>query len=117
MEIYLKEFRKKFYIKASNKNMRATYDLQLSMAKASDIEDKEPFEQIQATMEMTEKVQEYIIGVLRLGDEQKKFLNEQMENKETIELANHLAMRLMGISEKEIAKQAKEQGSDAEKKA
>ena len=115
IEIYLKEFKKKFNIKSSNKNMRATYKLQLTMAKASDIDNMEPSEQIQATLNMTDDVCDYLKNVLKLTDKQVEVLDD-LDATETVKLANHVAMRLMGLSEDDIKKASEKKDTDAEKK-
>ncbi|KRL36622.1 phage tail tube assembly chaperone [Liquorilactobacillus uvarum] len=101
MEIYLKEFNKKFVVKASNKVMKKTYKVQLKMAKADDIADVAPQEQIERSLEMTESVEEYLKDVLKLNDKEYEKL-EDLEFEPTIDLTNHVALRVMGLSETDI---------------
>lgn len=103
MEIYIKQFKKKFVVKSSNRNMLATYRMQETLAKSQDLAEKDVVEQIKDVEEMTVGVMEYIKNVLRLNDKQVNVL-EDMESNETVELANHIAMRLMGVSEADVKK-------------
>lgn len=101
MEIYLKEFNKKFVVKTSNKVMKKTYKVQLKMAKADDIADVAPQEQIERSLEMTESVEEYLKDVLKLNDKEYEKL-EDLEFNQTIDLTNHVILRVMGLSETDI---------------
>ena len=103
MEQYIKQFNKKFTFKASNKNMRATIKLQLMLAKAEDMENKEPKEQLGDFLNMTSTVEDYINNLLKLNKEQYEKL-EDLEFNETVEIANLIASKIMGISEEEVAK-------------
>lgn len=108
MELYLREFNKKFSFKASNKNMRATVKMQLNLAKAEDIEDKEPKEQLSSFLNMTDSVEGYVKDILKLSDKEYEKL-ENMDFNTTVELANKIASKVLGIDEDAVKKaQAKE---------
>lgn len=103
MEQYIKQFNKKFSFKASNKNMRETVQLQLMLAKAEDMENKEPKEQLEDFLDMASTVENYIHQILKLNNSQYEKL-EDLEFDETVEIANLIASKIMGISEEEVAK-------------
>lgn len=96
--------------------MRATYQLQLKMAEASDITDMEPKDQIKAAYDLNVGLCEYLKNVLQLDDKDAEKLDD-LDQEETIAIANHVAMRLMGLSEADIKKAAQSESNDAEKKA
>lgn len=112
VEIYIKQFKKKFAVKASNRNMTKTYDFQLALAKSQDIDDQDGVAVIKLSKEATAKTVEYIKDVLKLTDKQFETL-EDMEFTETVELANYISMRLMGMSDEDI-KKANEESSGEE---
>ncbi|MFT8557886.1 phage tail tube assembly chaperone [Liquorilactobacillus hordei] len=106
MEQYIKQFNKRFRFKASNKNMRATVKLQLMLAKAEDMGNKEPKEQLEDFLNMTSTVEDYINNLLKLNKEQYEKL-EDLEFNETVEIANLIASKIMGISNDEVEKAKK----------
>lgn len=115
MEIYIKELNKRFQVKASNKNIRKTYELQLMLAQSEDIADDEPVESIKATLKLTNDVFAYVVDILKLTDKQAEKLDD-LENTQVIEISNHIAMRLMGLSEEDIKKANEDEAQEEEKK-
>lgn len=113
MEIYLKEFGKKFAVKQSNKNMKLTYKLQLKMAQTDDVEDKKPVEQIKLMLELTDVMVNYATSLLKLNAKQQEVLDE-LESDATFELINHITQRMLGMSEQEI-KDAQNEDVDPKK--
>lgn len=113
MEIYLKEFGKKFAVKQSNKNMKLTYKLQLKMAQTDDVEDKKPIEQIRLMLELTDAMVDYATSLLKLNAKQQEVLDD-LENDATFGLIDHITQRMLGISEQEI-KDAKNEEIDPKK--
>lgn len=107
-EMYLKQFKKKFSVKASNRNMDRTYDFQLALAKSQDLEGKDGIEVIKYSQEALHAVNDYLKTVLKLTDKQSETLGD-MEFQETVELANYVAMRLMGMSDEDIKKAEEEE--------
>lgn len=103
MELYIKEFNKKFSFKASNKNMRATVKMQLQLAKAEDIENKEPKEQLSSFLEMTDTTEEYVKNILKLTQKQYDIL-DQLEFNDTLEIANKIAAKILGIDNDAVTK-------------
>lgn len=101
--MYVKQFNKKFNFRATNKNVRKTVKMQLVLAKSEDIENKAPQEQLEDIDTMLDVVMEYIKDVLKLDSKSVDKL-EDMEMNETIDLANKIAMRIMGIDEQEAKK-------------
>lgn len=90
-------------ILTSNKNMRRTLAYQLDQAKAEDLADLEPVEQLQASMELIGKTEKYIQQMLKLSDEQYKLL-EDLPLAESTEIATRVALRLQGLKDSEIDK-------------
>lgn len=102
MEILIKQFANKpFEVKSSNKNMRSMFALQLSMAKAEDLEDLPAQEQVARSASMLEDVINFLISTLKLSKAQQDKLDD-MDFNETISIANHVLARLMGLSEADI---------------
>ena len=115
LEIYIKELNKRFQVKASNKNIRKTYELQLMLAQSEDIADDEPVESIKATLKLTNDVFAYVVDILKLTDKQAEKLDD-LESTQVIEISNHIAMRLMGLSEEDIKKANADEVQVEEKK-
>ncbi len=115
LEIYIQELNKRFQVKASNKNIRKTYELQLMLAQSEDIADDEPVESIKATLKLTNDVFAYVVDILKLTDKQAEKLDD-LESTQVIEISNHIAMRLMGLSEEDIKKANADEAQEEEKK-
>lgn len=103
IDIHLKPFKKKFQVKQTNKNMLLTYDQQLLMARNQDIEEKDFVEQIELARNTVSGTEEYLKTILKLTDKQQETLDD-LEQDETIDLANYVMMRLMGMSDEDIKK-------------
>lgn len=104
MKINLKDlpFAKKTYdVKASVKNMRLTYKLQLLFAKTNDLENKSDEETVETFLDMFDESEKYIKAVLKLSDKQAEQL-EDMEQEALVSTANTIAMKLLGISEDDV---------------
>lgn len=115
MKILQKEFSSKsFEVKASNKNMRKAYKMQLVMAKAGDIEGKEPVLQIQQALDVTDQLIDFISSVLKLDDDQLEKLDD-LESEKTIKIANHIILRLMGLTDQQIKESEEEQKKEEKK--
>ncbi|KRL99747.1 hypothetical protein FD50_GL000066 [Liquorilactobacillus satsumensis DSM 16230 = JCM 12392] len=80
--------------------------MQLFLAKSEDMESKEPKEQLQDFLVMTEEVEGYVKKTLKLNDKQYEKL-EEMEFEETVELANKIASKMLGIDPEAAEKVAK----------
>jgi predicted esterase YcpF (UPF0227 family) len=113
MEIYLREFNKKFMVKQSNKNMRKTYELQLKMAQTDDVEGKKLIEQIKLMLELTDAMVDYAKSLLKLNAKQQEVL-DGLESDATFELINHITQRMLGMSEQDI-KDAENEDVDPKK--
>lgn len=100
-EIGLNETKK---IKASNRNMRKIWNLQLIQAKAALSEDKElkTLDDLQKehdqAIELLDKVEEFLTTTLGLNKKQQDRL-EDLSNRETGELAGRLQYELSKISQ------------------
>lgn len=95
-------FKKKTYeVKQSVKNMRKTYKLQLVFSKTQDMEGKSDEEAVDTLLEAFDTAIDYISSLLKLSDKQKEEL-EDLEQTQLIELANQIAMKLMGMSEADL---------------
>ncbi|HJE97269.1 MAG TPA: phage tail assembly chaperone [Ligilactobacillus acidipiscis] len=117
MKIKVEQFKKTpFEVKASNKNVTAAYELQLNFAKVSqkmEQEDIDPMDIMQLNLDTTNHVIQFVCDILKLNDKQKDIL-EDMETQETTELATRISMRLMGMSEAEIASANEDKNGEEE---
>lgn len=115
MQIYLKELKKQFNVKTTNRVMKSTYKVQLSMAKAQDVAETDDIQEtVKKSLQMTEDLENYLKEVLKLNEKQIDALDE-LEFNDTIEMVNHVIMRVMGMSENDI-KEAMEEEETGEKK-
>ena len=107
MEIYIKAFKKRFNVKASNKNMRKVYEQQLKMAKidaANDTDaDTDITETFKNNLAVIDSTEDFIDTILKLTAKQRDVL-EDLDQAATVDMANHISMRLLGMSEKDIKK-------------
>lgn len=128
MKISFKELRKTpFEVKASVKNLKKTYKIQLKLAKlqemfSEDVSDKvdqevekteeeqrkEEIAESQRNITKTEKamegldlVTEYVVDMLKLKESEADKL-EELSQEEVMAIAQRLNMRLMGMTEAEI---------------
>lgn len=99
------------FVKTSNKNMRKTLQYQLDQAKAQDIGDKEPDEQIQLSLKLIDDTEDYIVDMLGLDDKGKDKL-ENLELEQSTEIATRISLRLNGLSDQEIDKIFADDGED-----
>lgn len=98
----IKELGKTFDVKATNKNMRKVYQLQLDMNKVATLEDdNDPMAMIQAQLDATTKVEDFIVTVLKLNAKEQEKLDD-MESEETIMMSQRISMKLLGMSDKDI---------------
>lgn len=103
-------------VKTTNKNMEKMYDLQLLMAQADDIQDKEPIEIIKMQRDMLHQSIDFLTTVLGLNKQEQDKLGD-MEFKETIEAVNYTFERMMGMSDEDIdLANKKEQAADKSNK-
>lgn len=91
------------FVTTSNKNMRKTLQYQLDQAKAQDIGDKEPDEQIELSLKLIDNTEDYIVDMLGLDDKGKNKL-ENLELEQSTEIATRISLRLNGLSDQEIDK-------------
>ncbi len=99
------------FVKTSNKNMRKTLQYQLDQAKAQDIGDKEPDEQIELSLKLIDDTEDYIVDMLGLDDKGKNKL-ENLELEQSTEIATRISLRLNGLSDQEIDKIFADDGED-----
>lgn len=138
MKIAFKELRKTpFEVKASVKNLKKTYKIQLKLAKlqemfSEDVSDKvdqevekteeeqrkEEIAESQRNITKTEKamegldlVTEYVVDMLKLKESEADKL-EELSQEEVMAIAQRLNMRLMGMTEDEIEKALTETDDD-----
>lgn len=101
-KLKIKELGKTFDVKATNKNMRKVYQLQLDMNKVATLEDdNDPMAMIQAQLDATTKVEDFIVTVLKLNAKEQEKLDD-MESEETIMMSQRISMKLLGMSDKDI---------------
>ena len=116
MKINLKELGKTYEVKASNKNMRAIYQLQLDMNKVATLEETDdPMALIQAQLDASKKVESFIIDILKLNKKEQEKLDD-MDSETTIMLSQRISMKLMGLSDEEVEKALTEDDTDEEGK-
>lgn len=113
MKISFKELRKiPFEVKASVKNLKKTYAIQLKLATLEDsMQDDAPVESLQAVLGALESVTEYIIDMLKLKPAEIEAL-EDLSQEDVMAVAQRLNMRLMGMTEAEIEKALAESDDD-----
>lgn len=103
-------------VKTSNKNMERMFDLQLLMAQADDLADKEPIEIIKIQRNMLHDSIDFLVTVLGLNKQEQDKLDE-MDFKQTVEAVNYVFERMMGLSDEDIDMQKKkEQAADKSNK-
>ncbi|MGX6408387.1 phage tail tube assembly chaperone [Weissella confusa] len=105
MKISFKELRKApFEVKASVKNLKKTYAVQLKLATLEDsTQNDTPVESLQAVLAALDSVTEYIVDMLKLKPAEIEAL-EELSQEDVMTIAQRLNMRLMGMSEAEIEK-------------
>lgn len=138
MKISFKELRKTpFEVKASVKNLKKTYKIQLKLAKlqemfSEDVSDKVDQEvektdeeqlkeeiaknqrniiKTEKAMEGLDSVTEYVVDMLKLKESEADKL-EELSQEEVMAIAQRLNMRLMGMTEAEIEETLAESDED-----
>lgn len=103
MKISYKELRKApFEVKASVKNLKKTYAIQLKLAKLEEaMSEDAPVSSMEAILSSLDSVTEYVVDMLKLKPAEIVKL-EDLSQDEVMAIAQRLNMRLMGMSEKEI---------------
>ncbi|WKF86025.1 phage tail tube assembly chaperone [Lacticaseibacillus pantheris] len=97
-------------VKQTNKIMRATFDLQLQMAKIDDADTRPVVEQIGLLSTTTEAVFDYLTLVLKLTKKEQAHLDE-LEMEETVHIAQYVMARLLGVSDEQVAESESDQKS------
>lgn len=113
MKISFKELRKApFEVKASVKNLKKTYAIQLKLAKLEDsMQEDAPVESLQAVLGALDNVTEYVVDMLKLKPAEIEAL-EELSQEDVMAIAQRLNMRLMGMTEAEIEKALTETDDD-----
>lgn len=113
MKISFKELRKApFEVKASVKNLKKTYAIQLKLATLEDsMQEDAPVESLQAVIGALDGVTEYVVDMLKLKPAEAEAL-EDLSQEDVMAIAQRLNMRLMGMSEAEIEKTLTETDDD-----
>ena len=113
MKISFKELRKApFEVKASVKNLKKTYAIQLKLATLEDsMQEDAPVESLQAVLGALDNVTEYVVDMLKLKPAEIEAL-EDLSQEDVMAIAQRLNMRLMGMSEAEIEKALTETDDD-----
>lgn len=102
-------------VKTSNKNMERMFDLQLLMAQADDLQNKEPIEIIKIQRDMLHNSIDFLTTVLGLNKAEQDKLDE-MDFRQTVEAVNYTFERMIGLSDEDIDLQnKKEQAADKSK--
>ncbi len=113
MKILFKELRKApFEVKASVKNLKKTYAIQLKMATLEDsMQEDAGVESLQAVLGALDNLTEYVVDMLKLKPAEIEAL-EDLSQEDVMAIAQRLNMRLMGMSEAEIEKALTETDDD-----
>lgn len=113
MKIAFKELRKApFEVKASVKNLKKTYGVQLKLATLEDsMQEDAPVESLQAVLGALDGVTEYVVDMLKLKSDEIEAL-EDLGQEDVMAIAQRLNMRLMGMTEAEIEKALTESEDD-----
>jgi hypothetical protein len=100
-------------VKVTNRVMKATLELQLTMAEsdADEEEDVKPIEFLRNQQRLVNKVLDYITNTLKLNQKEKDNLDD-LEFSESVDIANHIILRVQGLSEEDIKKAEAEQTDD-----
>lgn len=102
-------------VHTSNKNMEKMFNLQLEMAQADDLQNKEPIEIIKIQRDMLHDSIDFLVTVLGLNKQEQDKLDE-MDFKQTIAAVNYTFERMMGMSDEDInLANKKEQAADKSK--
>ena len=113
MKISFKELRKApFEVKASVKNLKKTYAIQLKMATLEDsMQEDAQVESLQAVLGALDNLTEYVVDMLKLKPAEIEAL-EDLSQEDVMAIAQRLNMRLMGMPEAEIKKALTETDDD-----
>ncbi|WP_390408725.1 phage tail tube assembly chaperone [Lacticaseibacillus jixiensis] len=99
-------------VKVTNRVMKATLELQLTMAENdAEEEDVKPIEFLRTQQRLVNKVLDYITNTLKLNQKEKDKLDD-LEFSESVDIANHIILRVQGLSEEDIKKAEAEQADD-----
>lgn len=102
-KLHIDELNKTFKISHTNKNMRKSYQFQLTMAKLGQLNDVDNVnEQMKQVVEYSDVLIDFPADVLNLTDKQKAALDE-MEQDKLQELDVTLALKIQGMSNAQIA--------------
>lgn len=102
-KLHIDELNKTFKISHTNKNMRKSYQFQLTMAKLGQLNDVDDVnEQMKQVTEYSDVLVDFPADVLNLTDKQKEALDE-MEQDQLQELDVTLALKIQGMSNAQIA--------------
>lgn len=138
MKIAFKELRKTpFEVKASVKNLKKTYKIQLKLAKLQEIFSEDVSDKVDQEVEKTEEEQrkeeiaesqrnitktekamegldlvtDYVVDMLKLKESEADKL-EELSQEDVMAIAQRLNMRLMGMTEAEIEEALAESDDD-----
>lgn len=113
MKISFKELRKApFEVKASVKNLKKTYAIQLKLASLQDsVQEDAPVESLKVVLGALDNVTEYVVDMLNLKPAEIEAL-EDLGQEDVMAIAQRLNMRLMGMSEADIEKALTETDED-----
>lgn len=138
MKITFKELRKTpFEVKASIKNLKKTYKIQLKLAKLQEMFSEDVLDKVDQEVEKTDEEQlkeeiaknqrnitktekamegldsvtEYVVDMLKLKESEADKL-EELSQEEVMAIAQRLNMRLMGMTEAEIEETLAESDDD-----
>ena len=110
MKIHVEKLNKTFDVTPTNKVIRSVYQFQLDSAKLSNVQGKKAVDVFSDAIKMIDNIENFLTKTLGLSKEESKKLDDEFEQGDITEMANYVASRLMGMSDKEI----KEEQADNE---
>lgn len=114
VEIFIKEFDKKFSVKASNRNLLKSYEMELFLAKTADTNGKTYVETVRDNIELIKNSSEFLKDTLKLNNKQVELVKD-MDRDLTVSIVNRIILRLKGLSDEDVTK-IQEEVAEPEKK-
>ncbi|MCC4501831.1 phage tail assembly chaperone [Limosilactobacillus reuteri] len=101
-KIYIKELKKSFNVRHTNKMMRLSYEFQLEMAKLGQLSDNaEIDDQFKAMTKYSHTLIDFPVQILNLNEDDENKLDE-MDQEELQKLDVRIALTVQGLSKREI---------------
>ncbi|OIL58299.1 hypothetical protein ATX23_09335 [Oenococcus oeni] len=109
MKILVKEFQEKpFEVPSSNRNVKKSLKIQISMNEADDIKDKSPLEIFKIRESNLDEMKIFIVETLRLNPKQIEKYDDLDVYSQIPSIAGHISGRLLGVPEDVFQKSVEE---------